>query len=212
MILQSSPYYYPSISGLVCNLHGVDHPDTWAPPDSWGHEYSCKCPEWSRCNEIPRSPRLYRISPACEDAPSPAWSYTRSNYHTEVITLVETTPISDCYLSDHYKVLCNLVLRKPAFSVKEVSYRKVKAIDINAFRKIYSNLTYCVARHHGNWTILFPAIIPFVLVRWISTLLLSRKPLPYGHAHPGLMTPSRQRRENAAAMWAHLESQWPWIR
>lgn len=53
----------------------------------------------------------------------------------EVITLLETTPISDCYLSDHYKVLCNLVLCKPAFSVKEVSYRKVKAIDINAFRK-----------------------------------------------------------------------------
>ena len=48
---------------------------------------------------------------------------------------METAPISDCYLSDHYKVLCNLVLRKPAFSVKEVSYSKVKAIDINAFRK-----------------------------------------------------------------------------
>ena len=48
---------------------------------------------------------------------------------------METTPISDCYLSDHCTVLCNLVLRKPAFSVKEVSYRKVKAIDINAFRK-----------------------------------------------------------------------------
>ena len=32
-------------------------------------------------------------------------------------------------------MLCNLVLRKPALSVKEVSYRKVKAIDINAFRK-----------------------------------------------------------------------------
>ena len=48
---------------------------------------------------------------------------------------METAPISDCYLSDHYKVLCNLVLSKPAFSVKEVSYRKVKAIDINAFRK-----------------------------------------------------------------------------
>ena len=59
----------------------------------------------------------------------------KHKFSREAIILVETAPISDCYLSDHYRVLCNLVLRKPAFSVKEVSYRKVKGIDINAFRK-----------------------------------------------------------------------------
>ena len=118
---------------------------------------------------------------------------------------MDTTPISDCYLSDHCTVLCNLVLRKPAFSVKEVSYRKVKAIELMFSGKIYSNLTYCVARHHGNWTILFPAIISFFLVSWISTLLLSRKPLPCGHANPGLMIPSRQQRETAANVSASGE-------
>ena len=96
-------------------------------------------------------------------------------------------------------------MRKPAFSVKEVSYRKVKAIDINAFRKDLQQSDLLCCEAHGNWTILFPAIIPFFPVSWISTLLLSRKPLPCGHANPGLMIPSRQQREMAANVSASGE-------
>ena len=61
----------------------------------------------------------------------------------EVNALVETTPISDCYLSDHCTVLCNLTLRKPMLSVKEISYRKIKAIDINAFKEDLKQSALC---------------------------------------------------------------------
>ena len=48
--------------------------------------------------------------------------------------LVLNTPIADCYLSDHSTVLYNLALQKPQLTVKEVSFRKTKAINIDAFR------------------------------------------------------------------------------
>ena len=48
--------------------------------------------------------------------------------------LVLNTPIADCYLSDHSTVLYNLALQKPQLTVKEVSFRKTKAINIDAFQ------------------------------------------------------------------------------
>ena len=48
--------------------------------------------------------------------------------------LVQTPPISDSFLSDHCTVLSELTLRMPATTVKEVCYRKTKAIDIEAFK------------------------------------------------------------------------------
>ena len=48
--------------------------------------------------------------------------------------LVQTPPISDSFLSDHCKVLSERTLRMPATTVKEVCYRKTKAIDIEAFK------------------------------------------------------------------------------
>ena len=47
---------------------------------------------------------------------------------------VLNTPIADCYLSDHSTVLYNLAFQKPQLTVKEVSFRKTKAINIDAFR------------------------------------------------------------------------------
>ena len=44
--------------------------------------------------------------------------------------LAKSTPISDSYLSDHSTVLCPLVLRKPVLTVKQVTFRKIKAIDL----------------------------------------------------------------------------------
>ena len=52
----------------------------------------------------------------------------------EINSLIGTTPISDCYFSDHCTVLCDLTLRKPALAVKQVSYRKLKIIDISEFK------------------------------------------------------------------------------
>ena len=48
--------------------------------------------------------------------------------------LVQTSPISDSFLSDHCTVLSELTLRMPATTIKEVCYRKTKAIDIEAFK------------------------------------------------------------------------------
>ena len=48
--------------------------------------------------------------------------------------LVQTPPISDSFLSDHCTVLSERTLRMPATTVKEVCYRKTKAIDIEAFK------------------------------------------------------------------------------
>ena len=52
----------------------------------------------------------------------------------EVDSLVHKPPISDCLLSDHCTVLCNLSLLKPSLTVKEISYRKLKAIRLEAFK------------------------------------------------------------------------------
>jgi len=48
--------------------------------------------------------------------------------------LVQTSPISDSFLSDHCTVLSELTLRMPATTVKDVCYRKTKAIDIESFK------------------------------------------------------------------------------
>ena len=48
-------------------------------------------------------------------------------------TIIKTTPASDCFLSDHSSVLCDLNLSKLPVSAKEVTYRKLKSIDMNSF-------------------------------------------------------------------------------
>ena len=48
--------------------------------------------------------------------------------------LVQTTPISDSFLSDHCTVLSELTLRMPATTLEEICYRKTKAIDIESFK------------------------------------------------------------------------------
>ena len=57
--------------------------------------------------------------------------------------LVLNTPIADCYLSDHSTVLYNLALQKPQLTVKEVSFRRTKAINIDAFREELRSSQLC---------------------------------------------------------------------
>ena len=47
---------------------------------------------------------------------------------------VQTTPISDSFLSEHCIVLSELALCMSATTVKEVCYRNTKAIDIESFK------------------------------------------------------------------------------
>lgn len=49
-------------------------------------------------------------------------------------SLAKSTPISDSYLSDHSTVLCPLVLRKPVLAVKQVTFPKIKDIDLANFK------------------------------------------------------------------------------
>ena len=39
----------------------------------------------------------------------------------------------DYLLSDHITVICDLLIKKPSFTVKEISYRKIDGIDIESF-------------------------------------------------------------------------------
>ena len=48
-------------------------------------------------------------------------------------TIVAGTPEVDCYLSDHASVLCRLNASKPCQVVKEITYHKIKSIDIDRF-------------------------------------------------------------------------------
>ena len=57
-------------------------------------------------------------------------------------SLVQTSPISDSFLSDHCTVLSELTLRMPATTVKEVCYRRNKAIDIESFKDDLRNRDY----------------------------------------------------------------------
>ena len=70
----------------------------------------------------------------------------------ETDLLLSIPPISGSFLSDHFTVLRKLTLRKPHTLVKEASYRKIKSIDIQAFKnlknlKIFNFLVY-VKRNH----------------------------------------------------------------
>ena len=51
----------------------------------------------------------------------------------EVDELLSTTPVVDYLLSDHTTVICDLLIKKPSFTVKEISYRKIDGIDIESF-------------------------------------------------------------------------------
>lgn len=44
-------------------------------------------------------------------------------------------PQSDYYISDHFSVLCHLAPPKPGFRKETVSYRKVKSINLDSFKK-----------------------------------------------------------------------------
>ena len=46
--------------------------------------------------------------------------------------MLSATPRIDRYLSDHAAILCSLRVNKPTLSAKNVSYRRVKSIDITS--------------------------------------------------------------------------------
>lgn len=49
-------------------------------------------------------------------------------------TLIDTKPRPDYLFSDHFTFTCNLIMGRPAPSVKQVFYRKIKGIDKGKFK------------------------------------------------------------------------------
>ena len=49
--------------------------------------------------------------------------------------VISTAPVADRYLCDHAAVLCSLKSAKPGHEVKQISYRKLKSIDLDALRR-----------------------------------------------------------------------------
>ena len=57
--------------------------------------------------------------------------------------IVRSTPRVDRYLSDHASVLCSLHGRKPPLSIKTVSYRKWKSVNLGSLNTGLANSDLC---------------------------------------------------------------------
>ncbi len=49
--------------------------------------------------------------------------------------IIECLPVSDCFLSDHSTVLCDLNVTRPSYLWKKMSYRKLKGINMELFKE-----------------------------------------------------------------------------
>ena len=58
-------------------------------------------------------------------------------------SIITSSPVADCFLSDHSTVLCDLNLTKSAVSVKKITYRKLKSIDMNSFKNDLRSSELC---------------------------------------------------------------------
>ena len=77
-------------------------------------------------------------------------THTQIRGHTLDLIITRTTdsivvdkPIADSFLSDHATIVCHLKMPKVDLSIKTVSYRKMKSIDLGLFKtdKCASNLS-----------------------------------------------------------------------
>ena len=50
--------------------------------------------------------------------------------------IIECLPVSDCFLSDHSTVLCDLNVTRPSYLWKKMSYRKLKGINMELFKEL----------------------------------------------------------------------------
>ena len=57
--------------------------------------------------------------------------------------IIKGTPSPDSFLSDHCSVLCCLNVRKVLATVKHISFRKLKSLDLVAFKKDIASSDLC---------------------------------------------------------------------
>ena len=59
-------------------------------------------------------------------------------------SLLSTNPIADCLFSDHFTVIrSDLIIKKLSLTIKEISYRKTKSIDIQSFKNDLQKSALC---------------------------------------------------------------------
>ena len=96
-------------------------------------------------------------------------------------TLIGTKPRPDYLFSDHFTVTCDLILGRPAPSVKKVFYRRIKGIDTGKFKDdiLRSDLfENCPDTLDDQWCIV---IINLWLMCWINMLPCAKRSSTRGH-------------------------------
>ena len=58
-------------------------------------------------------------------------------------SLFSSVPVSDYFISDHCSLLCDLTVGKPTLPTKLISYRKIKAIDLQVLCEEMSTTKLC---------------------------------------------------------------------
>ena len=98
--------------------------------------------------------------------------------------VVSTKPVVDTYVSDHASILCDIDYCKPVELFENVSYRKIKSIDIDALRdqvtaselctKDFSDLEELVACYNSTLAGLLDTHAPV-----ITKTVVKRKCVPW---------------------------------
>ena len=98
-------------------------------------------------------------------------------------------------------MLCDLTLRKPALAVKQVSYRKLKTIDISEFKSDLRESSLCrdVPQDLNKLVASYNSVCSGVMGKHAP---IFKKTMSLGPACRGLMTPSKLQNENAASTTA----------
>lgn len=91
--------------------------------------------------------------------------------------LVHGVPLIDRYVSDHAIIMCWLSLCKHELSVKTITYRKLKSIDLNSFRSDLKNSVLCQFQGTGDKNIADLDAIVRDYNTILSTVLEGRAPL-----------------------------------
>ena len=57
--------------------------------------------------------------------------------------IIKDPPHVDRYISDHASILCNLLEPKPAITVKKITYRKIKSVNLESLRSDLAASALC---------------------------------------------------------------------
>ena len=122
--------------------------------------------------------------------------YQLARHKPNIITrcgdsLLSTNPIADCLFSDHFKVISDLTIKKPSLTIKQISYRKTKSIDIESFKNdlLYVSTVLIALMSWSTYT------TQHCLTHLMHTLPLSPRASDHGHLFHGTVWRLTKREE-----------------